>query len=43
MTRVELVVNGEISEGWANDPETATYPDYFIVDYVRVYQDVDLF
>jgi len=36
-------VDWAISEGWANDPETATYPDYFIVDYVRVYQDVDLF
>ena len=27
-----------ISENWANDPEQATYPDYFLVDYVRVYQ-----
>jgi hypothetical protein len=28
-----------INEYWANDPETAEYPDYFLVDYVRVYQD----
>jgi len=27
-----------ISENWSNDPEQATYPDYFLVDYVRVYQ-----
>ena len=27
-----------IGEGWANDPETGEYPDYFLVDYVRVYQ-----
>jgi beta-glucanase (GH16 family) len=26
-----------ISTEWANDPQTATYPDYFLVDYVRVY------
>ena len=28
-----------ISEYWSNDPETAEYPDHFLVDYVRVYQD----
>lgn len=40
-----LKVTGELStedwainEWWANDPETATYPDSFVVDYVRVYQ-----
>jgi beta-glucanase (GH16 family) len=27
-----------IGEVWANDPETGEYPDYFLVDYVRVYQ-----
>ncbi|MFC2126375.1 family 16 glycosylhydrolase [Bacteroidota bacterium] len=32
-------VDWAIGEGWANDPETVEYPDYFIVDYVRVYQD----
>ncbi|MFA9390013.1 MAG: family 16 glycosylhydrolase [Prolixibacteraceae bacterium] len=38
-------VTGEIStedwainEWWSNNPETATYPDSFVVDYVRVYQ-----
>ncbi|MDA0197131.1 MAG: glycoside hydrolase family 16 protein [Bacteroidetes bacterium] len=31
-------VDWAISEDWANDPETAEYPDYFLVDYVRVYQ-----
>jgi beta-glucanase (GH16 family) len=31
-------IDWAISEGWANDPETANYPDYFLVDYVRVYQ-----
>jgi len=28
-----------INEKWSNNPEIAEYPDYFIVDYVRVYQD----
>jgi len=28
-----------VGENWSNDPETAEYPDYFLVDYVRVYQD----
>ena len=27
-----------IGENWSNDPEAAEYPDYFLVDYVRVYQ-----
>ena len=27
-----------IGTGWANDPEKATYPDSFVVDYVRVYE-----
>ncbi|MBN1482760.1 glycosyl hydrolase family protein [candidate division KSB1 bacterium] len=27
-----------INSGWANDPATATYPDSFLVDYVRVYK-----
>lgn len=27
-----------INKWWANDPKTATYPDSFVVDYVRVYQ-----
>ncbi len=31
-----------ISEYWSNDPELAEYPDYFVVDYVRVYQDKSL-
>ncbi len=31
-----------ISEKWSNNPELAEYPDYFIVDYVRVYQDKSL-
>lgn len=31
-------IDWAISEGWANDPETAAYPDYFLVDYVRVYE-----
>ncbi len=31
-----------INENWSNDPEMAEYPDYFIVDYVRVYQDKSL-
>ena len=38
-------VTGEISteewaleERWSKDPADATYPDYFLVDYVRVYQ-----
>jgi len=40
-----LKITGELStlpwaigENWSNDPEQATYPDYFLVDYVRVYQ-----
>lgn len=28
-----------INDYWSNDPETADYPDHFLVDYVRVYQD----
>jgi len=39
-----IKVTGEIStetwainEWWSNNPETATYPDSFVVDYVRVY------
>ena len=28
-----------INEQWSNDPESAEYPDYFVVDYVRIYQD----
>jgi hypothetical protein len=42
-------VTGELSteswatnEEWSNDPELATYPDYFIVDYVRAYQEKSL-
>lgn len=42
-------VTGELSteswatnEQWSNDPELATFPDYFIVDYVRVYQEKSL-
>lgn len=35
-------VDWAISEYWANDPETAEYPDYFVIDYVRVYQDKSL-
>lgn len=31
-----------ISEHWSNDPDLAEFPDYFIVDYVRVYQDKSL-
>jgi len=31
-----------INEYWSNDPELAEYPDYFVVDYVRVYQDKSL-
>lgn len=31
-----------ISEAWAKDPAEANYPDYFLVDYVRVYQDRNL-
>lgn len=27
-----------INELWSNDPEQGIYPDYFLVDYVRVYQ-----
>jgi len=27
-----------ITEYWANDPGNAAYPDYFLVDYVRVYR-----
>ncbi len=27
-----------INDWWSNDPETATYPDSLIVDYVRVYE-----
>lgn len=27
-----------INSGWANNPATATYPDSFLVDYVRVYK-----
>jgi len=26
---------------WANDPATGNFPDYFLVDYVRVYQRVE--
>lgn len=40
-----IKVTGEISteswainQWWSNDPATATYPDSFVVDYVRVYQ-----
>jgi len=29
------------SEYWAQDPSEAVYPDSFVVDYVRVYQDSD--
>jgi beta-glucanase (GH16 family) len=38
-------VTGEIStegwatnEYWAHNPEDATYPDYFLIDYVKVYE-----
>lgn len=34
--------NWAINEQWSNDPEFAEYPDYFIIDYVRVYQDKSL-
>ena len=27
-----------IADSWANDPEKAVYPDYYLIDYVRVYQ-----
>lgn len=40
-----IKITGEISteewainQWWSNDPATASYPDSFIVDYVRVYQ-----
>jgi hypothetical protein len=32
-------IDWAISEYWASDPESAEYPDYFIIDYVRVYQE----
>jgi beta-glucanase (GH16 family) len=31
-----------INEQWSNDPESGEYPDYFVVDYVRIYQDKSL-
>ncbi len=38
-------ITGEIStqswaiyDNWANDPAKAVYPDYYVIDYVRVYQ-----
>ena len=40
-----LKITGELSteswainDYWANDPEQATYPDHFMVDYVKVYE-----
>lgn len=30
-----------INDWWANDPSTANYPDYFFVDYVKVYEKVE--
>ena len=43
-----LKITGEIaatealaSENWANKPEEAIFPDYFLVDYVKVYEYIE--
>lgn len=33
-----FTVDWAIGSGWANNPANATYPDSFLVDYVRVYE-----
>jgi hypothetical protein len=47
--KVEEDLQGEYStelcviiEYWFNDPELAKYPDYFIRDYDKLYQDISL-
>lgn len=44
-----IKITGELStvkwamgDGWANNPGLADYPDYFLVDYVRVYAFEDM-
>lgn len=45
-TAGHLLITGEIStdpslssKGWANTPDPSLYPDYFLVDYVRVWKE----